>query len=338
STIQVGFWHFGFNWLDPVVGLGRTPEDRIRNKKLRQALAIAFDFEEYVSIFEDDRAKVNHSVVVPGLFGNHLSTHNPVIYDKLPDGKFKRKSIDVAKKLLAEAGYPDGRDLKTGQALVLNYDTQGVGPGYKARLDWVSKQFAKLNVQLEVRNTDYNRFQDKMRKGAAQFFFWGWLADYPDPENFLFLLYGPNAKAKSDGENAGNYSSAAFDKLFEQMKDLDDGPQRAALIAQMVRIVQTDAPMIFGWSEEYAGAYHQWLYNGKPSNIIRDQLQYLRIDPALRLERIEQWNQPHRWPLLLLAALVLLLVTPALHAWRQRQRQNAFGEAQPAVSAQGRQT
>ena len=79
STIQVGFWHFGFNWLDPVVGLGKTPEDQIRNKKLRQALAIAFDFEEYVSIFEDDRAQVNHSVVVPGLFGNNLSNHNPFI-------------------------------------------------------------------------------------------------------------------------------------------------------------------------------------------------------------------------------------------------------------------
>jgi len=337
NTIQVGFWYFGFNWLDPVVGAGRTPEEAERNRKLRHAFSIAFDIEEYIAIFEDNRAQANMSPVVRGVFGGDLIRTNPVVYNEA-SGQVRRRSIEEAKRLLAEAGYPEGRDRITGRPLVINYDVQGVGPGYQARLDWVARQFAKLNVQLEVRNTDYNRFQDKMRKGAAQFFFWGWLADYPDPENFLFLLYGPNAKAKSDGENAGNYSSAAFDKLFEQMKDLDDGPQRAALIAQMVRIVQTDAPMIFGWSEEYAGAYHQWLYNGKPSNIIRDQLQYLRIDPALRLERIEQWNQPHRWPLLLLAALVLLLVTPALHAWRQRQRQNAFGEAQPAVSAQGRQT
>jgi ABC-type oligopeptide transport system substrate-binding subunit len=55
----------------------------------------------------------------------------------------------------------------------------------------VSKQFAKLNIQIEIRNTDYNRFQDKMRKGSAQFFFWGWLADYPDPENFLFFALWP---------------------------------------------------------------------------------------------------------------------------------------------------
>ena len=323
STIQVGFWHFGFNWLDPVVGLGKTPEDQIRNKKLRQALAIAFDFEEYVSIFEDDRAQVNHSVVVPGLFGNNLSNHNPFIYEKMPDGKFKRKSIEVAKKLLAEAGYPDGRDLKTGQPLVLNYDTQGVGPGYKARLDWVSKQFAKLNVQIEIRNTDYNRFQDKMRKGSAQFFFWGWLADYPDPENFLFLLYGPNSKAKFDGENASNFAHPEFDRLFDRMKDLEDTPERAAMIARMIEIMQEEMPMLFGWSEEFGGAYHQWVSNGKPSNIIRDNLPYLRIDAPLRISKIKEWNQAIWWPLAVLPLLSLAVAWPAWQAWRRRQSQRA---------------
>ena len=171
-----------------------------------------------------------------------------------------------------------------------------------------------------------------MRKGSAQFFSWGWLADYPDPENFLFLLYGPNAKAGSDGENAGNYSNPSFDRLFERMKDLDDGPQRAELIRKMIQIVQTDAPMLFGWSEEYAGAYHQWLYNGKPSNIIRDQLQYLRIDPKLRLELIQEWNKPIRWPLLVLAAILVLLITPAFHAWRQRQNRTAFAHAKSIES------
>jgi ABC-type transport system substrate-binding protein len=323
STIQVGFWHFGFNWLDPVVGLGKTPEDKIKNKKLRQALAIAFDFEEYVSIFEDDRAQVNHSVVVPGLFGNNLSRPNPVIYDKLPDGQFKRKSIEVAKRLLTEAGYPNGRDAKTGQPLILNYDTQGVGPGYKARLDWVSKQFAKLNIQIEIRNTDYNRFQDKMRKGSAQFFFWGWLADYPDPENFLFLLYGPNSKAKFDGENSSNYANAEFDQLFDRMKDLDDTPERAAMIGKMIEITQEEMPMLYGWSEEFGGAYHQWVSNGKPSNIIRDALPYLRIDTQLRSSKIKEWNQGIWWPLAMLSLLLLAVAWPAWQAWRRRQSQLA---------------
>ena len=63
------------------------------------------------------------------------------------------------------------------------------------------RQFAKLGIQLEVRATDNNQFQDKMRKGKHQVFWGGWNADYPDAENFLFLLYGPNSKSVSDGEN-----------------------------------------------------------------------------------------------------------------------------------------
>jgi oligopeptide transport system substrate-binding protein len=51
-----------------------------------------------------------------------------------------------------------------------------------------------------IRATDYNRFREKMREGTGQMFFWGWNADYPDPENFLFLLYGPNGKVEAGGK------------------------------------------------------------------------------------------------------------------------------------------
>jgi ABC-type transport system substrate-binding protein len=323
NSVQVGFWYFGFNWLDPVVGAGHSPEQAERNRKLRHAISIAFDIEEYVAIFEDNRAQPNVSPVVRGVFGADAVQSNPVVYrDK--SGKPERRGIEDARRLLAEAGYPGGRDARTGRPLVINYDTMGVGPAYQARIDWVSRQFAKLDLQLEVRNTDYNRFQDKMRKGSAQFFFWGWLADYPDPENFLFLLYGPNAKAATDGENAGNYANTAFDRLFERMKDLNDTPERSALIAQMVEIVQQDAPMLFGWSEEYAGAYHQWLANGKPSNIIRDQLQYLRINASMRAERAAQWNKPELWPLILILFGCILLLLPAALALRARREAKAL--------------
>lgn len=335
NSVQVGLWYFGFNWLDPVVGAGANPEQAERNRKLRHAIAIAFDFEEYVAIFEDNRAQPNVSPVVRGVFGHDAVRSNPVVY-RTKAGKPERRSLEEARSLLAEAGYPGGRDARTGRPLVINYDTMGVGPAYQARIDWVSRQFAKLDIQLEVRNTDYNRFQDKMRKGSAQFFFWGWLADYPDPENFLFLLYGPNAKATTEGENAGNYANARFDRLFERMKDMDDTPERAALIAQMVEIVQQDAPMLFGWSEEYAGAYHQWLRNGKPSNILRDQLQYLRIDAPLRVERTAQWNQPSAWPLGVLVLGLLLLALPAVVALRARRETNAFGvRASPRTAPSG---
>ena len=335
NTLQTALWYYGFNWLDPVVGAGSTPDEAERNRKLRQALAIAFDFEEYIQIFEDNRAVPNMGPVVAGLFGADTVRYNPIAYDVV-DGKPKRKSIAAAKKLLAEAGYPDGHDARTGKPLVINYDAQGVGPGYKSRIDWTVKQFAKLNIQLEVRDTDYNRFQDKMRKGTAQLFFWGWQADYPDPENFLFLLYGPNSKVKVDGENVSNYANPEFDKLFERMKDLDDTDERRAVIKRMVEIVQQDAVWLWGWTDEFSGAYQQWLYNGKPSNIIRDQLQYLRIDPALRVRMVDQWNPAHPWPLIALLGLLIAAAWPAWRAWQRRQNATATGvPAQAAAKPSG---
>ena len=154
-----------------------------------------------------------------------------------------------------------------------------------------------LGVQLDVRATDYNRFQDKMRRGSAQIFFWGWNADYPDAENFLFLLYGPNAKAKTGGENAANYDSPEYDKLFEQMKLLDDGPEKERLIARMVAIVQRDAPWMFGYFPMSGGAYQQWVGNAKPTQMVRNILQYMKIDPELRHRKIDEWNSPSggRW-------------------------------------------
>ena len=79
-----------------------------------------------------------------------------------------------------------------------------------------------------MRSTDYNRFQEKMRKGTEQLFYWGWNADYPDPENFLFLFYGPQGKVKFSGENASNYANPEFDRLFERMREMENcaGPRR----------------------------------------------------------------------------------------------------------------
>ncbi|MEF9943755.1 MAG: ABC transporter substrate-binding protein, partial [Burkholderiaceae bacterium] len=195
----------------------------------------------------------------------------------------------------------------------------------KALMDWYQKQFAKLGIQLEVRATDYNRFQDKMNKGSAQIYFWGWLADYPDAENFLFLLYGPNAKAltEGNGENNSNYKNAEFDQLYEKMKVLDDGPEKQAAVDRMITIVQRDAPWAFGYFPTSAAAFHQWVANGKPTQIVRNHIQYLRIDPALRAQKIAQWNQPIWWPVGLIALALGLVMVPAVRTYRRRERENA---------------
>ncbi len=328
TTIEANNWYIGFKWIDPVVGKGNTPEQAERNRKLRQALAIAIDWEEHIAIFERGQGVAAHGPLPPSLFGYHAdgpSAFNPVVYRKGPDGKAVRRSIDEAKQLLVQAGYPDGRDAKTGKPLVLNFDYQNSAPGAKALLDWYTKQFAKIGIQMEVRATDYNRFQDKMSKGSIQIFFWGWLADYPDAENFLFMLYGPNAKALTDGngENNANYQNPEFDKLYERMKFLDDGPEKQELIDQMIRLVQTDAVWSFGYFPTSAAAYHQWISNGKPTQIIRNHIGYLRLDPKLRAQKIAEWNHPIWWPLPLILLALIAAIVPAWFAWRRREQQTA---------------
>jgi hypothetical protein len=159
-------------------------------------------------------------------------------------------------------------------------------------------------------------------------FAWGWNADYPDAENFLFLLYGPNAKAKTGGENAANYENPEYDRLFEQMKYLDDGPEKAALVARMTDIVRRDAPWMFGYFPLSGGAYQQWVGNAKPTQMVRNTLQYMKLDPALRARKTAEWNQPLWWPLALLAAALLAAAWPSVAALRRRERRTALSPAE----------
>ncbi len=319
TAVATTLSYIGFNMLDPVVGgLGEA------KSKLRRAISIAFDHEEFISIFLNGRGIAGQGPIPPGIFGYQEGAVgiNPYVFEN-DQGKARRRSITEARRLLAEAGYPQGRDAKTGAPLVLYFDTSDSGPDAKSRLDWMKKQLAKLDVQLVVRATDYNRFQDKIRKGNAQLFGWGWNADYPDPENFLFLLYGPNKKVGTGGENAANYENPEFDRLFKQMKDMDNGPARQQVIDQMVEIVRRDAPWIFGFHPKSFGLRHAWVHNVKPNLMANNTLKYRRIDPALRAAKREAWNDPVLWPIGLGAGLVVLAIAPAWMSWRRRENRKA---------------
>lgn len=327
SATEAQIYYLGFNWLDPVVGEGDTPAQHEKNRKLRQAISIAFNWEQYVSIFENGEAQVAYGPVPPGVPGYQElpAGLNEQVYT-LQNGRAHRRPLDDARDLLAQAGYPDGRDAQTGRPLILHFDSAG-GMGSSAMLDWMRRQLAAIGIQLEVRATDYNRFQDKMRNGSAQLYMWGWVADYPDAENFLFLLYGPHAKATAGGENASNYQNDEFDRLFEEMRFLDDGPEKEALVHRMVEIVQKDAPWMFGYFPKSGGAYQAWVGNAKPTQMVRNTLQYYRIDPALRARKIEQWNAPVWWPLWLLAAVALAGAGWAWRLARRRDRATAVANA-----------
>jgi ABC-type transport system substrate-binding protein len=335
TAVATSTMYTGFNWLDPVVG-GNCPSPQPspaggrggerekqpcnpeRARKLRRAIAIAVDFEEFVSIFANGRGVSAQSPIPPGIFGYREDREgiNRYVYD-WQDGAPKRRSVAEAKRLLAEAGYPDGVDARTGQPLVIHFDTTATGMGNKSRLDWLRKQFDKIGVQLDVRSTDYNRFQDKIRRGDTQMYFFGWNADYPDPENFLFLLHGAQAKVGKGGENASNYSNPDFDRLFEQMKNMDNSPARQAIIDEMLEILRRDSPWLWGFHPKNYVLQHGWLHNVKPNIMANNKLKYWNVDSAQRDRLRSQWNQPVRWPLWLGATALLLF---GVWMWRVLQK------------------
>ena len=317
TAVATSTMYTGFNWLDPVVG-----GDSERARKLRQAIAIAVDFDEFISIFANGRGIAAQSPLPPGIFGyrDGEAGINRYVYDWV-DGAPRRKSIETAQRLLAEAGYPNGVDTRTGQPLVINLDTTAGGAGDKSRLDWLRKQFAKINVQLVARSTDYNRFQDKIRKGDTQMFYFGWNADYPDPENFLFLLSSDQAKVGKGGENAANYSNPEYDRLFEQMKNMENSPARQAIIDRMLEIVRRDSPWLWGYHPKNYVLQQSWLSNVKANVMANNKLKYWRVDAGRRDALRRDWNRPVLWPLWLGTAAVLLF---AVWLWRMlRRREDA---------------
>ena len=148
TSVQPTTYYLAFNMLDDTVG-GYTTE----KQKLRQAISIALDYEEFTEIFLNGRGVVSHSPLPPGIFGYESGERgiNPYMYDWDADaGRPVRKSIEEARQLLAEAGYPGGQDSK-GNPLIISFDNTWNSAGATARLTWMRKKLEQLGITMESR-------------------------------------------------------------------------------------------------------------------------------------------------------------------------------------------
>tara|TARA_R110002072_G_scaffold1589_8_gene13400 strand:- start:7042 stop:9246 length:2205 start_codon:yes stop_codon:yes gene_type:complete len=314
--VKPGIYYYGFNMRDPVVG-GYTEEKR----KLRQALQIAFLTEEYLNVFYKGNGIAAQNLIPPGIPG-HLEGEagmNPYVYDWV-DGEPRRKSIEYARQLLAEAGYPNGRDARTGEPLKIFIDVQSQAAS-NTSMNWIDRVFSDIGVQVEFRPADFNRTREKLLTGNTQIYSHGWLADYPDPENFLFLLYGPESplECACDGANNSNYASEEYDELFRQMRVLPAGPERDALVARMVELYRRDAVWLYAFFPKEIYLNNSWVHNNKRHGISKATLKYTRVDQEERARMQALWNQPVTWPLYAAVTLLVSLLLPGIVAYRRRQ-------------------
>ncbi|NQT94673.1 MAG: hypothetical protein HQ559_18095 [Lentisphaerae bacterium] len=267
-------FYIGFNMDDPVVGHSPDPETAARHRKLRQALTCAFDSDRWVQ-FYNARIVRARGPIPPGVAG-HSDTPSPYPFD-----------LAKARRLLGEAGYPDGMDAETGKRLQLMLELgSGADSNVRQSVDLMVDFMRKIGVTLKPSYNNWPTFLGKMERRQCQLYRLGWVADYPDAENFLQLFYGSNS---SPGPNHSNYVNEEFDRLYRDVRVMEDSPERTALYEQMAGIVIEDAPWIFMHHPMAYGLHHRWVRNYKPHDFPYGLTKYRKVD----IKERELWKQTH---------------------------------------------
>ena len=192
SSSSLSLFYVGFNMRDPVVG---------SNRKLRQALNCAFDFPAWKR-FMNNRIQSCDGPLPPGIQGR-LET--PFAY---------AHNEEKARKLLSEAGYPNGTDPKTGRRLHLEIAVGRATQDAREMVELMASFFDRVGIELAPRYMTWDAFLTAVSEGRTQLFNLGWIGDYPDPENFLQLFHSKNV---SPGANHSNYINPAFDRAYDAM-------------------------------------------------------------------------------------------------------------------------
>ncbi|MDX9706463.1 MAG: peptide ABC transporter substrate-binding protein, partial [Azospira sp.] len=117
-----------------------------------------------------------------------------------------------------------------------------------------------------------------------------------------------------------NYRNPEFDRLFAEMKNMENTPRRLEIIGRMNRILHEDAPWIYAFHPKSYTLGHAWLKNRKPSDVGNNGLKYQRIDAELREAKRAEWNRPVLWPILAVLVLIAAALVPAVAGYRRRER------------------
>ncbi len=243
------YWWIAFNMKDPVVG---------KNLNLRQAIAHGVNIDKYIELFTYKVAQKANSIYPPGISGYSPSTDLPYKYD-----------LEKAKDYLRKAGYPDGKGLPT-----LVFDIRGTDTRRRQMGEFIQQELRNLGITVEVNINTFPKFLEKSRKGELQFWQGGWILDYPDAENVLQLLYSGNLPP---GPNSSQYVNAEYDKLFEQVKEMEDGLEKTELMAKMEAIVNKDLPWVMQYYSRNYILFHDYMKNFRYSDIIYNHIKYIKL-------------------------------------------------------------
>lgn len=218
---QLGVYYFGMNQLNPPLG---------GNKKLRQAINLAVNRKYICENLQEGKDVPAYGILPPGVPGHDPATvRDP--YDP-----------EAAKRLLAEAGYPDGKGLDT---IVLYYNTDD---SHQRVAQQIQQDLAAIGIRIELRNEDWGSYLEHVEGSDTvntdiSFYRMGWIADYPDPDNFMSVrlsckMFGPRG-------NYDRYCNPEFQALIEEARLKTDMAERIPLYRRAEQIAVDDAVWLF---------------------------------------------------------------------------------------------
>ena len=213
----------GVNMCTGMIGLN-TAEPPFNDPLVRRAFSYAFDRERLISGLLKDNALPAFGPLPPGMPG-YSDDIQGYTYDP-----------EKARALLAEAGYPNPADFP-----IITYTTAGYGTVSSSVTAVITMWQETLGVTIEPVLVEPFDYLDELYSGnTGNIYGHGWCADYPDPENFLDILFHTGSQ-----QNLGRYSSPEIDRLLEQARIEPDVTTRMALYAEIEQLLVNDAPAIF---------------------------------------------------------------------------------------------
>lgn len=254
------FW-VGFNMEDPVLG---------KNKPLRLAISCAIDRQKWIELFFNGRGDVAYGFIPPIMPGYdpNIKTFSKTEYNP-----------EKAKVFLRQA-----KELHGGELPILKLSMPGTDTTYRQMGQFLQTAMLNIGLQVEAEYLDWPSYLEKLRTKGVQMYSSGWVADYPDVENFLQVFYSKT----SPWPNSSNYCNAEFDRIYEMASVMPDSNERTELYRQAERIVAEDAPCAFMFHRVFYVMHHEWIENFKPNAYKSDSFgyglsKYYRIDAAKRV-------------------------------------------------------
>jgi len=251
-----------FNFRDPIVG--GFAKEKIA---LRRAIIMGYNLPEEIRVIRRYQAVAAQMPIPAGVVGHDpnyktINPYDPVLANKLLDYfKYKR----------GKDGY---RTLPDGKALVL-VQSSGTTAAEREFNELWKKSMDAIGLRMEF---TIGKFADLVKQAkACQLMMWGaaWTADYPDGDNFMQLLYGPN----TGQSNNGCYESKAFDAFYAKSAEMPNSPERNFLFLEMTRQMEVDAAWVMHVSRERNQLIRPWVLGYKKHPILHAEWLYMDLEP-----------------------------------------------------------